>query len=431
MTSDLVGSAKRESKPARELSPEQAAAAAMVAEAKARGLALTGPDGLLKVFTKSVLETALGEEMTEHLGHEKNRAEPDRESTNVRNGTRSKTVISDAAGEVRIDVPRDRDATFEPQIVKKRQRRIGDVDEIVLSLCAKGLTSGEVSAHFSEIYGVSVSKETISRITDKVVAEMNDWASRPLEDIYAALFVDAIQVKVRDGQVANRPVYAAIGVTLDGHKDVLGLWMGAGGEGAKFWMSVLVDLKNRGLRDVFFLVCDGLKGLPDVVANVWPQTIVQTCIVHLIRNTFRLVSRQDWDALKRDVKAIYTAPNPDAALGALDELDTKWGKKYAAVIRLWRNAWNEFVPFLDYDVEIRRVICSTNAIESLNARYRRAVRARGHFPTEQAAMKCLYLVTRSLDPTGTGRARWTMRWKPVLNAFAITFSNRWPAAESY
>jgi|SRR5882757_1504422 len=431
MTSDLVGSRKNESKAARELSPEQAAAAAMVAEAKARGLALTGPNGLLKVFTKNVLETALSEEMTEHLGYEKNGAEPGRDSTNVRNGTRSKTVVSDAAGEVRVEVPRDRDATFEPQIVKKRQRRLGDVDEIVVSLYAKGLTTGEISAHFAEIYGASVSRETISRITDKVVAEMNDWANRPLDSIYVAVFIDAIHVKVRDGQVANRPVYAAIGVTVDGHKDVLGLWMGTGGEGAKFWMSVLVDLKNRGIGDVFFLVCDGLKGLPEVVANVWPRTIVQTCIVHLVRNTFRLSSRRDWDAIKRDVKAIYTAPSPDAALIALDELDEKWAKKYGAMIRLWRNAWNEFVPFLDYDVEIRQMICSTNAIESLNARYRRAVRARGHFPTEQAALKCLYLVTRSLDPTGTGSTRWTMRWKPVINAFAITFSDRWPAAETY
>lgn len=231
--------------------------------------------------------------------------------------------------------------------------------------------------------------------------------------------------------MANRSVYAAIGVTVDGCKDVLGLWMGVGGEGAKFWMSVLVDLKNRGVRDVLFLVCDGLKGLPDVVANVWPQTIVQTCVVHLIRNTFRLVGRQDWDAVKRDIKPIYAAPGPDAALVAMDELEEKWGRKYAAIIRLWRNAWEGFVPFLDYDVEIRKVICSTNAIESLNARYRRAVRARGHFPTEQAALKCLYLVTRSLDPTGQGRARWTMRWKPVINAFAITFSDRWPSAENY
>ncbi|WP_435062418.1 IS256 family transposase, partial [Amycolatopsis thermoflava] len=381
----------------------------MVAEARQRGLELTGPNGLLKLFTKNVLETALNEEMTEHLGHEKHRAERGRDSTNVRNGTRKKTVLSDAAGEVEIEVPRDRESTFEPQIVKKRQRRLTDVDEIVLSLYAKGMTTGEISAHFAEIYGASVSKETISRITDKVVAEMQDWASRPLDGVYAAVFVDAIVVKVRDGQVANRPFYAAIGVTVDGRKDVLGLWAGSGGEGAKFWMSVLVDLKNRGVKDVFFLVCDGLKGLPEVVEQVWPQAIVQTCIIHLIRNSFRLTSRKHADALKRDLKAMYEAPNAAAAEAALQELDDNWSAKYPALVRLWRNAWTEFVPFLDYDVEIRRMICSTNAIESLNARYRRAVRARGHFPTEQAALKCLYLVTRSLDPTGTGQARWTMR----------------------
>jgi putative transposase len=431
MTSDLVDPREGERRPTRQLSAEQAAAAAMVAEAKARGLALTGPDGLLKLFTKNVLEAALNEEMTEHLGHAKNQVDPERESANVRNGSRSKTVISDAVGEVEIDVPRDRESSFEPQIVKKRQRRLTDVDEIVLSLYAKGMTTGEISAHFAEIYGASVSKETVSRITDKVVAELNDWASRPLDAVYAVVFIDAIHVKVRDGQVANRLVYAAIGVTVDGCKDVLGLWMGVGGEGAKFWMSVLVDLKNRGVRDVLFLVCDGLKGLPEAVANVWPQTIVQTCIVHLVRNTFRLVGRQDWDAVKRDITPIYAAPSPDAALVAMDELQEKWGRKYGAMIRLWRSAWEEFVPFLDYDVEIRRVICSTNAIESLNARYRRAVRARRHFPTEQAAMKCLYLVTRSLDPTGKGRTRWTMRWKPVINAFAITFGDRWPGAETY
>jgi putative transposase len=427
MTSDPVSPRKIEN----ELSPEQAAAAAMVAEARQRGLELTGPHGLLKLFTKNVLEAALNEEMTEHLGHAKNRAEPDRDSTNIRNGSRSKTVLSDAAGEVAIEVPRDREGSFKPQIVKKRQRRLSDVDEIVLSLYAKGLTTGEISAHFAEIYGASVSKEAVSRITDTVVAEMQEWAGRPLDGLYVAVFIDAIMVKVRDGQVANRPVYAAIGVTVDGRKDVLGLWVGSGGEGAKFWMSVLTDLRNRGVRDVFFLVCDGLKGLPEVVANVWPYAIVQTCIIHLIRNTFRLTSRADSDAIKRDILPIYTAVTAEAAAVALDELEEKWGGKYRAMIRLWRNAWNEFIPFLDYDVEIRKVLCSTNAIESLNARYRRAVRARGHFPSEQAAMKCLYLVTRSLDPTGTGRARWTVRWKPVINAFAITFSDRWPAAESY
>ena len=416
-------------KKAAEHSAEQKAAVELVRLAQEQGLSLTGPDGLLKQLTKTVLETALNEEMTEHLGYEKHDA-PEAGAGNVRNGTRTKTVLTDTTGPVELDVPRDRASTFEPQIVKKRQRRLSGVDEVVLSLYAKGLTTGEISAHFAEIYGAPVSKETISRITDKVIEEMNDWSVRPLDETYAAIFIDAIVVKVRDGQVANRPFYAAIGVTLAGERDILGLWAGTGGEGAKFWMSVLTDLRNRGIKDTFFVVCDGLKGLPEV-GNVWPAAIVQTCIIHLLRNTFRLTSRKYWDEIKRDVKPIYTAVNATAARSAFDELAEKWGQRYPAVIRLWDNAWDEFIPFLDYDVEIRRVICSTNAIESLNARYRRAIKARGHFPSEQAALKCLYLVTRSLDPTGVGRARWTMRWKPALNAFAITFADRFPAAETY
>jgi putative transposase len=427
MTATLDGVAKKKID---EGSAEAQAAVELVRLAKEQGLSLTGRDGLLKQLTKTVIETALNEEMTEHLGYEKHDS-ADAGAGNIRNGTRAKTVLTEQSGPVEIEAPRDRAGTFEPKIVRKRQRRLDGVDEVVLSLYAKGLTTGEISAHFAEIYGASVSKETISRITDKVLEEMNDWSARPLEETYAAIFIDAIVVKVRDGQVANRPFYAAIGVTLAGERDILGLWAGTGGEGAKFWMAVLTDLRNRGVKDTFFLVCDGLKGLPEVVSNVWPQAIVQTCIIHLIRNTFRLTSRKYWDEIKRDLKPIYTAVNATAARAAFDELAEKWGTRYPAVVRLWDNAWAEFIPFLDYDVEIRTVICSTNAIESLNARYRRAIRARGHFPNELAALKCLYLVTRSLDPTGRGRARWTMRWKPALNAFAITFADRMPAPETY
>jgi transposase-like protein len=409
-------------------SAELVAARELVRQAREQGLSLTGPDGLLKQLTKTVIETALDEELTEHVGHDKHSPS---ETGNVRNGTRTKTVLSDATGHIEIDVPRDRAGTFEPQIVRKRQRRLSGVDEVVLSLYAKGLTTGEISAHFAEVYGASVSKETVSRITDRVIEEMTDWSVRPLDEVYAAVFIDAIVVKVRDGQVANRPIYAAIGVSLDGERDILGLWAGTGGEGAKFWMSVLTDLRNRGVRDVFFVVCDGLKGLPDVVTNVWPQATVQTCIIHLIRNTFRLSSRRDWDPIKRAIRPIYTAVNATAARQAFDELADTWGRRYPAITKLWDNAWEEFIPFLDYDVEIRTVLCSTNAIESLNARYRRAIKARGHFPSEQAALKCLYLVTRSLDPTGRGRQRWAQRWKPALNAFSITFADRFPAAETY
>jgi putative transposase len=244
------------------------------------------------------------------------------------------------------------------------------------------------------------------------------------QGVYPVLFVDAIMVKVRDGQVTSRPVYVAIGVTVDGERDILGLWAGDGGEGARFWLSVLTEIKNRGVQDVCIVVCDGLKGLPESITTAWPLAVVQACIIHLIRNTFRYASRRDWDALSRDLRPVYTAPTEQAAAARFDELAERWGAQYPAIIKLWRSVWPEFVPFLDYDTEIRRVICSTNAIESLNARYRRAVRARGHFPTEQAALKCLYLVTRSLDPTGRGRARWAMRWKPALNAFAITFEGR-------
>ncbi|SDS76938.1 IS256 family transposase [Microlunatus soli] len=414
----------------RELSAEEIAVVeGLVRQARDSGVALTGPDGLLKALTKTVIETALDEEINDHLGYDKHAPEG-RNRGNSRNGKRSKTVLTDNAGEVRIDVPRDRDGSFEPQLVKKRQRRLTEVDEIVLSLYAKGLTTGEISAHFADVYGASVSKDTVSKITDRVIEEMQSWWQRPLERVYAAVFIDAIMVKIRDGQVRNRPIYAAIGVDLDGHKDILGMWAGDGdGESAKFWLAVLTELKNRGVRDVFFVVCDGLKGLPDSVNAVFPLATVQTCIIHLIRNTFRYASRKYWDRISIDLKPIYTAPTPDQARRCYEEFADKWGRAYPAIKRLWADAWEEFIPFLDYDVEIRKVICSTNAIESLNARYRRAVRARGHFPNEQAAMKTLYLVTRSLDPKGTGQTRWGMRWKPALNAFAITFADRMPAAE--
>jgi putative transposase len=422
------------SPPSKEAEPQPSveeleAARELVRQARARGVALTGPDGLLKALTKTVIETALEEEMSEHLGYDKHDL-AGRSLANSRNGKRSKTVLTGTGGQVDLAVPRDRDGTFEPVIVKKRQRRVSEVDEIVLSLYAKGLTTGEISAHFAQIYGASVSKDTVSRITDRVIEEMQAWSARPLERVYAAVFIDAIMVKIRDGQVGNRPVYAAIGVDLDGHKDILGMWAGdGGGESAKFWMAVLTELRNRGVSDVFFVVCDSLKGLPDSVNAIWPLATVQTCIIHLVRGSFRYASRKYWDEMSKDLRPIYTAVNADAAGAAMDTLDDKWGQRYPAIIKLWRNAWAEFIPFLDYDVEIRKVICSTNAIESLNARYRRAVKARGHFPTEQAAMKCLYLVTRSLDPKGTGQTRWAVRWKPALNAFAITFADRMPAAE--
>jgi transposase-like protein len=401
---------------------QQQLAQELVDKARTEGVELVGPGGMLTGLTKSVLETALEEEMSAHLGYDKH--DPvGRNRANSRNGIRSKTVLTEI-GPVEIEVPRDRDGSFEPHLVRKRQRRLDGIDAIVLSLTARGLTTGEVAAHFAEVYGAKVSKDTISRITEKVVEEMTAWQNRPLDRVYPVLVIDAIVVKVRDGQVTNRPFYVVIGVTVHGERDILGIWAGDGGEGAKFWLGVLTDLKNRGVQDVCIVVCDGLKGLPESITTTWSLAQVQACILHLIRNTFRYASRKDWEALARDLRPVYTAANEATAAARLDEFLDTWGGRYPAITRLWRGSWSEFIPFLDYDVEIRKVICSTNAIESLNARYRRAVRARGHFPTELAALKCLYLVTRSLDPTGKGRARWITRWKPALNAFAITFEGR-------
>lgn len=403
-----------------EIIDEQQIAEQLLAQAKEQGVSLVGPGGLLAGLTKTVLETALEVEMAEHLGYEKHQAS---DSGNARNGTRSKTVLTEV-GAVQIDVPRDREGSFQPKIVRKRQRRLDGIDEIVLSLTARGLTTGEVAAHFDDVYGASVSKDTISKITDKVIEEMTEWQNRPLDRVYPVVFIDAIVVKVRDGQVRNKPFYVTVGVTTGGERDILGIWAGDGGEGAKFWLGVLTEIKNRGVEDVCIVVCDGLKGLPDAINTTWEQTTVQTCIIHLIRNTFKFASRKYWDQIARDLRPVYTAPNEAAAQARFEEFAEKWASMYPAIRVLWENAWSEFIPFLDYDVEIRRIICSTNAIESLNARYRRAVRARGHFPNDAAALKCLYLVTRSLDPTGRGRARWVTRWKPALNAFAITFEGR-------
>src|SRR6266851_3425791 len=368
--------------------------------ARAGGLRLTGEGGLLGELTKMVVEGALEGEMDDHLGYA--RHDPaGRDSGNSRNGHRAKTVITDT-GPVEITVPRDRDSSFEPKIVAKRQRRLAGV------------------------YGAEVSKQTITAITDRVMEGLAEWQSRPLDAVYAVLFIDAINVKIREGQVANRPIYLALGVTVDGERDVLGLWAGehGDGEGAKYWLRILSEIKNRGVRDVCMLVCDGLKGLPDAVSAVWEKTIVQTCIVHLLRNSFKYASKKDWGQIAKDLKPVYTAASEAEALDLFAEFSGKWEKRYPAIIRLWENAWAEFVPFLAFDREIRTVICTTNAIESINARLRRAVNARGHFPTEQAALKCLYMAIMSLDPTGRGRKRWTNRWKAALNAFDITFDGR-------
>jgi len=396
--------------------------AMLVQRARANGLQLTGEGGLLQQLTKRVLESALEGEITDHVGYDKHER-AGRNSGNSRNGSRAKTVLTDI-GPVEVRVPRDVAGTFEPQIVRKRQRRLSGVDDLVLSLSAKGLTHGEIAAHLAEVYGSEVSKQTISTITDKVIDGMAEWQNRPLDRVYPVMFIDAINVKIRDGQVANRPIYVVMAVTVEGHRDILGIWAGDGGEGAKYWLQVLTEVKNRGVQDVLMLVCDGLKGLPDAVGTLWPRTIVQTCVIHLLRASFRYAARQDWEKIAKALRPIYAAATEDAATERFIEFTETWGKRYPAIVKLWSDAWAEFVPFLAFDVEIRKVIYSTNAIESVNARIRKAVRARGHFPNEQAALKRAYLALMSLDPTGAGRRRWTVRWKAPLNAFQVAFEGR-------
>jgi transposase-like protein len=394
----------------------------LAAQARAQGVQLLGRGGILQQLTKRFLEAALEAEMDEHLGYYKHDA-AGRNGGNSRNGRRAKTLLTEV-GPVDIAVPRDREGTFAPTIVPKRARRLGGVEDLVISLSAKGLTHGEICAHLAEVYGAEVSKDRITAITDRVMDGMGEWQSRPLDAVYPVIFIDCIHVKIRDGQVANRPIYVALAVTVDGGRDILGLWAGDGGEGAKFWLRVLTEIRNRGAGDVCLVVCDGLKGLPDAIGEVWPAAVVQTCVIHLIRASLRYASKADWGIVAKELKPVYTAPTEQAALDAFAEFSAKWEAKYPAIVRLWTNAWAEMVPFLAFDVEIRRIVCSTNAIESLNARFRRSVNARGHFPTEQSALKVLYLTVCSLDPTGKGRARWSNRWKAALNAFDIAFDGR-------
>ena len=400
----------------------------LAGRARAEGLQLTGEGGLLARLTKTVLEAALDGELDDHLGYAKHDS-AGRNGENSRNGRRGKTVLTEV-GPVEIAVPRDRDGSFEPRLVPKHQRRLTGIEDLVISLSAKGLTTGEISAHLAEVYGAQVSKQTISAITDRVLEGMAAWQSRPLDPVYPVIFIDCIHVKIREGNVANRPIYVALAVTVNGTRDILGLWAGehGDGEGAKYWLRVLSELKNRGVADVCLLVCDGLKGLPQAIGEVWPQAITQTCVVHLLRNSFRYASKRDWSTIAKDLKPVYTAASEQAALEAFLAFTDKWERRYPAIIKLWDNAWAEFVPFLRFDAEIRTVVCTTNAIESINARIRRAVNARGHFPNEQAALKCVYLALMSLDPKGTGQKRWSNRWKAALNAFEITFDGRLSAA---
>jgi len=394
------------------------------AQAAEGGLKLLGEGGLLQAITKRVIEAALEDELADHLdAGGAAEAGQDGAKRNERNGKRTKKVMTEV-GTVQVAVPRDRAGSYTPEVVAKRKRRTSGIDELVVSLTARGLTTGEIAAHLAEVYDIETSKETISNITDRVLDGMNTWRTRPLDPCYPVVMIDAIHVKIRDGQVANRPVYVALAVTCDGLREILGLWVGDGGEGAKFWGQVLTDLKNRGVADICILLCDGLKGLPEQVNAVFPLTVVQTCVIHLIRGSLRYASKADWSELAKVLRPVYTAVNEADALERLAEFDAAWGAKYPMITRRWQDAWADFVPFLSFDKEIRSVICSTNAIESINARYRRAANASGHFPNEQAALKRIYLATLALDPTGKGKVRWANRWKAALNEFDLKFDGR-------
>jgi len=360
--------------------------------------------------------------MAEHLGYEPH--ERGLGAGNARNGSYDKTVTTEI-GEVDLRMPRDRQGTFKPVTVPKYQRRLDGLSGNVISLYAKGLTTGDIQQHLAEIYGTEVSRETISKITDQIVEEMVAWQNRPLDPLYAVVLIDCIVIKVRGSQVANRPVYVAIGVNLDGERDVLGLWLGpTGGEGAKQWATMLTELRNRGLQDALIVCCDGLKGLPESIRLTWPDATVQTCVVHMVRNSLRYASKKHWGRITAAMREIYTAPTVEAAEARFAEFAGDWEPLYPAMIQSWRTAWPEFVPFLEFPEELRKVVYTTNSIESLNSRFRRAVRHRGHFPTEQAALKVLYLVATQQRKNRSDMTGKTNGWKSILNTLTVHYGDR-------
>lgn len=373
-------------------------------------------DGLLDALKKALAERALGAELDHHLAKE----EADGRA-NSRNGYSEKTVLTDS-GELKLDIPRDRLASFDPQLIGKYQRRFPGFDEKVISMYARGLSTREIQGHLKELYGLEVSPDLISTVTDAVLEEIAEWQNRPLESTYALIFFDALRVKIRDeGTVKNKAVYLALGVRCDGRKEILGLWIEQT-EGAKFWLRVMNELKHRGVEDVLIAVVDGLKGFPEAITAVFPQTQVQTCIVHLIRNSMEFASFKDRKSLASALKAIYRAKDADAAKAALAEFeDGPWGKKYPAVGQAWRRHWSEVIPFFAFHPAIRTLIYTTNAIESLNAKLRRAVRTRGHFPSDDAASKLIYLVLNHAEK------EWRMpprEWSMAKTQFAILFQER-------
>jgi putative transposase len=371
-------------------------------------------------FKKALIERALGAELGFHLGYASGAQKPGGVG-NQRNGKSGKTILTDD-GPLRIDVPRDRDGSFEPLLVPKHERRFTGFDDKIIAMYARGMTVREVQAFLAEQYGVEVSPEFISSVTDAVMAEVGAWQSRPLEAMYPVVFFDALRVKIReDAVVRNKAVYLALGVLPDGTRDILGLWI-EGTEGAKFWMRVFNDLKTRGVNDILIAVTDGLKGMPDALAAVFPATTLQTCIVHLIRNSLEYANWRDRRALAHAIKPIYTAPSAEAAHVELNDFEQgTWGQKHPTIVAAWRRAWDRVIPFFAFPPAIRRIIYTTNAIESINARLRKIIKTRGHFPTDEAASKLIWLALRNITADWNRPAH---HWRQAMNQFAILYADR-------
>jgi len=382
---------------------------------------LFGKDGILKQLSKQLMERLLEAEMINHLGYAKHAIEG-HNGGNSRNGKTKKTVKT-GNGDIEIAVPRDRESEFEPILIEKRKSHLKGLDDQILSLYAKGMTVRDIHDHLSELYGTEISRDLISTITDAVLEDVTEWRNRPLDKIYPIVFIDGFVSKCRlDGAVSNRTVYVIYGINIDGQKEVLGLTLGEN-EGSKFWLQVLTELKNRGLEDIFILCADGLKGLADSVEAAFPKTIFQTCIVHQVRNSLNYVPYNEKKAVAADLKKIYGSSTIDTAKQALDDFELAWGDKYPVIVKSWRSNWEKITPFMQFPAEIRKVIYTTNIVESLNNTLRKSVRNRGHFPTEDALMKVLYLAIKGVTK------KWTMPirdWKLALNRFAIMFPGRFP-----
>ena len=382
---------------------------------------LLGPGGLLKKLTAALINRAMGAELTHHLGYEPGEQPPENQ-LNRRNGLSDKTLRTEA-GPISIEVPRDREGSFEPQIVPKHQRHFDGFDDKILSMYARGMSVRDIRAHLEEIYNVEVSPDLISRVTDAVLEEMQAWQNRALEPVYLVVYLDALVLKIREkGSVQNKSVFLAVGIAADGTKDVLGMWVETN-EGAKFWLAILSQLRQRGVNDIFVLCADGLTGLPQAVEASFPQTIFQTCIVHMLRSSTRFVPYKERKAVCRDLKAIYTANDIDDAQSALEAFEARWDQRFPMIAKAWRRHWEELTPFLAFPHEIRRVIYTTNAIEALNRQIRKVIKTRGHFPNDNAAQKLIFLAIQNAIKSWKGRDN---SWHQARLQFAIHFEERMP-----